>query len=126
MPPTQSCNALIIEDDRVFRTLISKKLVAMGHGVRAAENGQEGLEMLKEEKPDIILLDIIMPKTDGFEVLRSIQQSKDWKNIPVVVLSVLGQDQDIKAAKDLGAIDYIIKSTVSMDEAMEKVLSYCP
>ena len=82
--------------------------------------------MMRASKPDLVLLDLIMPVMNGFEVLKEMRADKSLKDIPVVILSVLGQDNDIKEAKKLGAIDYIVKSTLSMDEAMDRIAKHCP
>ncbi|OGK12183.1 hypothetical protein A2859_01010, partial [Candidatus Roizmanbacteria bacterium RIFCSPHIGHO2_01_FULL_37_16b] len=101
---------LLIEDDVFFRKFYVEKLKEKGFEIDEAGNGEEGIEMTRKLRPDLIILDIIMPKKDGFEVLNSLQSDNSLKNIPVLVFSTLGQDQDVEKAKKLGAIDYVNKS----------------
>ena len=117
---------LVIEDDRVYRSIIQKSLSDIGHPVRVAKDGKEGMEMMREERPDIVLLDLIMPVMDGFKVLQAMRKEPKLKDIPVVILSVLGQEKDVSAAKEAGADDYIVKSTLSMKEAIERIHEHCP
>ena len=87
-------------------------------------NGEEVLKVARARKPDLMLLDLVMPIKNGFEVLTELQQDKKYKGIPVIVLSNLGQDSDMAKAKALGAVDYFIKSNTSMKEVIEKVKGY--
>lgn len=113
---------LLIEDDRFFRHFYSLKLKEQGITVEVAENGQEGLEKLKTIRPDVILLDLIMPKKDGFEVLTEISRDQNLRTIPVLVFSILGQNEDIKKAIQLGATGYVNKALVDFDTLLKKVL----
>ena len=91
-----------------------------------AVDGNEAIAFAKEKVPDIILLDLIMPEKNGFETLEELKKMPETKDIPVIVLSNLGQDTDIKQSKDLGAVDYLIKSNYSMPEVIEKIKMYLP
>jgi len=112
---------LIIEDDRFLRELIIKKLVNEGYDAIEAIDGEQGLQKIKEEKPDLVLLDLILPGIDGFEVLAQKKDDASISGIPVVILSNLGQKEDIERGLNLGAIDYLIKAHFTPGEIIEKV-----
>ncbi len=112
---------LLIEDDTFFREFYSAKLQQEGMEVEMASDGDEGLKKADEIKPDIILLDIIMPKKDGFDVLQSLSQNATLKKIPVIVFSTLGQESDVEKAKKLGAVDYINKSFFDFEGLKTKI-----
>jgi DNA-binding response OmpR family regulator len=114
---------LIVEDDRFLRELISKKLVKEGYDIAEAVDGEEGLKKVKEEKPDLILLDLILPGIEGFEVLSRIKQDPATSQIPVIILSNLGQKEDIDRGMELGATDYLIKAHFTPGEIIEKIRS---
>lgn len=114
----------VIEDERFLREAIKDKLEREGFEVKEAINGQEGIKIIREEKPDLILLDLIMPVKSGFEVLEEIKKEESLKDIPVVVLSNLGQESDIEKSKELGAFDYLIKADFKMKEIVEKIKKY--
>ena len=115
---------LIAEDDRFLMKMGQAKLTKGGYEVIPAVNGDEALSKAKKEKPDIILLDIIMPQKNGFEVLELLRKDKKFKKTPILILSNLGQESDIKRGKELGATDYIVKSNMSISEVLKKVESY--
>lgn len=116
---------LVIEDDQLLRSLCSKKLMLEGFIVDAAIDSREGLDKVNKNKPDMILLDLVLPGMSGFEVLKIIKSNPD-KTIaatPVIILSNLGQESDIQKGKDLGAADYLIKATTTTDEIVDKIKS---
>lgn len=113
---------LIIEDEEIIRNLIKKKLVNNGFEVEAAENGKIGLEKLRSNRPDLILLDIIMPEMGGFDVLNDIQGT-DLEEVPVVIVSNSGQPVEIDKAKDYGVEDWIVKTEFDPNEVVKKVVS---
>ena len=115
---------LIIEDDRFLSKIYASKLSHEGIEADFALDGAEGLKKMKVSKPKLILLDLIMPKKDGFAVLEEMQSDASLKHIPVIVLSNLGQDEDILRAKKLGAKDFLVKSDSSMHEVLGKIKSY--
>jgi CheY-like chemotaxis protein len=117
---------LIIEDDAFFRNFYTTKLKEKGYEVVNAADGFEGLQKVKQENPNLILLDIIMPKVDGFQVLEALKQANLINSIPVIVFSTLGQEQDVEKAKKLGAKDYINKSYFDFDNMFQKIVSYLP
>lgn len=112
---------LIIEDDKFLRELITKKLVKEGYETAEAVDGEEGIKKVKEEKPDLILLDLILPGIDGFEVLSRIKDDPALAQIPVIILSNLGQREDIDKGLNLGAVDYLIKAHFTPGEIIEKI-----
>jgi DNA-binding response OmpR family regulator len=113
---------LIIEDEEAIALVLKEKFKAEGYSVQIASNGESGLEMAKSNNmPDIILLDLILPKKNGFEVLEELKTDPEFRSIPVVVLSNLGEDDNIKKAIYLGAADYFVKSQHPIKEVVEKV-----
>ncbi|MBI5306219.1 response regulator [Candidatus Wolfebacteria bacterium] len=113
---------LIIEDDIYIVRAYTIKLEKENIGAQSAVDGEAGIEFLKKNRlPDLIILDLMLPKKSGFEVLKEIKANNLWKNIPVVILSNLGQEEDIKKGKELGAIDYIIKADTNIEEVIVRV-----
>ncbi len=116
-------NVLIIEDDSFLRDLLKKKLESFGFKTSEAIDGDKGIKKTKEEKPDLVLLDLLLPTTDGFEVLSRIQEDPSTSAIPVIVLSNLGQKEDIDRCLKLGALDYLIKAQSTPDDIVAKVIT---
>ena len=114
---------LVAEDDRFLSRAITDKLSKEGFEVLNAFDGEEAIKLAVSKKPDIILLDIIMPKKGGFEVLEGIK-IKGGTKAPVIILSNLGQESDIIRGKELGAVDYMVKSNISLKEVVSKVRYY--
>ncbi len=117
---------LLAEDNRFLRKATEATLHRHGFTVVTAVDGEEALHLARSEAPDLILLDIIMPKMQGFEVLRSLKQSPDTSHIPVIVLSNLGQDRDIQQAMDTGAVAYLVKTDLSLEELVRRVEAALP
>jgi len=115
---------LVAEDDKYLNTAYRLKLTKAGYEVKMAEDGEEVIALLGEFAPDVILLDLMMPKKDGFITLEEVKKNDKWKTIPVIVASNLGQDGDIERAMKLGAADFVIKSDMSMEDLLKKVNSY--
>jgi len=116
---------LIIEDDDVLARMYQTKFEHDGFEVLIAFSGQEGIKMAQKDQPTVILLDIMMPRVDGFQVLKNLQSNPQTAKIPVVVLTNLGtSDVLIQEAKRLGAKDYLIKYQTSAKEVVEKVEGY--
>jgi len=107
---------LLVEDDRFLRRAAEASLKRKGFIVRAAVDGEEALRMAAAEPFDLILLDLILPKLPGFEVLRCLKGQRHTASVPVIVLSNLGQDDDVQQATALGALSYFIKANLSLDE----------
>ena len=112
---------LIIEDDKFLRELIVRKLSQENFDVVEAIDGEEGIKKIKETIPDLLLLDLILPGIDGFEVLSKIKEEPATASIPVIILSNLGQREDIERGLKLGAVDYLVKAHFTPNEIIEKV-----
>ena len=113
---------LVIEDEEIMIDLLQKKLTKEGYEISIARDGEEGLEVMKEIKPNLILLDIIMPKMGGFEVMEKMNKDKDLKKIPVIVISNSGQPVELDRAQKLGAKDWLIKTEFDPQEVIDKVV----
>lgn len=114
-------NILIVEDDRFLRELIARKLVKEDFNISEAIDGEEGIKKIKEEKPDLVLLDLILPGIDGFEVMSKMREDPSITRIPVIILSNLGQREDVERGLKLGAVDYLIKAHFTPGEIIEKI-----
>lgn len=112
---------LIIEDDKILADMYAVKFKKEGFDIIETQNGFEGVELAQKEKPDLILLDIILPQMDGFSILTSFKSNDELKNIPVILLTNLGQEGDIQKGKSLGAVDYLTKSNTTPAEVIAKV-----
>ncbi len=115
---------LIIEDEEVLLNLIEAKLRKEGYKVAIAKDGVEGLKMARKEKPDLILVDIIMPRKGGFEVMEEIRNEEEMKDIPIIVISNSGQPVELDRVKKLGVKDWLIKTNFDPQEVVEKVKKY--
>lgn len=116
---------LVAEDDKFLSSAYKAKLTKAGFEVTMASDGDEALKALKSYKPDVILLDLIMPNKDGFVVLEEVEQNEELKKIPVIIASNLGQKEDIDKGMALGAKDFVIKSNMSLDDLVSKINQYC-
>lgn len=112
---------LIVEDDKFLRELMAQKLIREGFKISEAVDGEEGLKKIKEEKPGLILLDLILPGIDGFEVLSKMKEDPESSQTPVIILSNLGQREDVERGLKLGATDYLIKAHFTPGEIIEKI-----
>ena len=116
----QKTKILMIEDDLFLRKIYRDKFSRAGFDFVEATNGIEGLNKAVSENPDLVLLDLILPQKSGFDVLIEMNRNKKTKNIPVIILSNLGQETDVKRGLSLGAKDYLIKTDVSLSEVVDK------
>ncbi len=112
---------LFVEDESALQKNLSDLFSQEGYETISALDGEIGLSLAKNKKPDLILLDLILPKASGFDVLKNLKEDKDTKNIPVIVLTNLESMGDIEKALALGATTYLVKSSYSLDEILEKV-----
>ena len=112
---------LVVEDDKFLREMISRKLDKEGYEVIQAVDGEKGEEKAKSEKPDIILLDLILPGIDGFEVLERIKKDPEVAGIPIIILSNLGQKSEVERGLSLGAVDFLIKAHFTPAEIVKKI-----
>ncbi len=112
---------LLIEDEEIMINLLQKKLIKEGYEVSIARDGKDGLKTMREVYPDLILLDIIMPRMGGFEVMEEMQKDKELKKIPIIVISNSGQPVELDKAQKLGARDWLIKTEFDPQEVVNKV-----
>jgi DNA-binding response OmpR family regulator len=113
---------LLVEDDPMVVKMYQRKLTMDGFDLSLAYNGEEGLIALFKNRPDIILLDIMMPKMNGFEMLKRIKSNERWKDIPVVMLTNLGdRPEDVQKCKELGALDYWVKANLPLKDLVDRV-----
>lgn len=110
-----------VEDDKFLSDIIARKLSTHGCQLFHATEGESALKMLEKERPDLVLLDILLSGIDGFEILRRIKGNAGTKAIPVILLSNLGQKDDIEKGKSLGAARFLVKATVTLDEIIEEI-----
>ena len=120
----RAVKVLLIEDDLSLLEMYSLKFREEGLALTTATDGLTGLELAKKELPAVILLDIMMPKMDGFAVLTELKKDEQTKKIPVLMLSNLGQENDIEKGKKLGANDYIVKASMTPTQVVDKTKSY--
>lgn len=112
---------LIIEDDSFLLGLEASKLKNSGYEILSASNGEEAVEKMKETGISVILLDLILPNFDGFDLLKKIRTSENTKNVPVIIFSNLSEKKDLEKAQGLGANKFIVKSNVTLDELVKDV-----
>ncbi len=115
---------VLVEDDETLAEVLMSELTEAGFKVFPAFDGNEGLKEVKAKKPDLVLLDLILPEKHGFEVLAELKKYPSTKTIPVIILSLLGDDEDIKKGLQLGADDYLVKSSHAVAEIVEKVKNF--
>lgn len=116
---------LLVDDEPDFLFLVKNRLEANGYRVTTAPDGTAALEAVKKERPDLILLDVLMPKMDGYEALEELRGVRGTRQIPVIMFSAKGQPDDLKLSKELGATDYLLKPFDPNDllQKIEKALS---
>ena len=112
---------LIIEDDKFLRKVLVRKLLKEDYQVIEATDGEEGLKSIKQDKPDLVLLDLVLPGIDGFEILDKMKTDSEMSKIPVIILSNLGEKKEIKRGLELGANDYLIKAHFTPGEIIDRI-----
>lgn len=112
---------LLVEDDDSLANVYMMRLEVEGFEIRRATNGEEALDAAREYRPDLILLDIMMPKVDGFDVLDMLRNTPQTSNIKIIILTALSQDSDRKRAQDLGADDFLVKSQVVIADVINRI-----
>ncbi len=115
---------MLVEDDRFLSSLIKARLEKDGFSVTQAFDGEQAIELLQgADRPNLVILDLIMPKTNGFEVLKTISMTPGLEQVPVIIVSNLAQDSDIEKARELGAKEYFVKVKISIDDLVDKIKS---
>jgi len=121
MEDNKDIHVLLVEDDTFLANIYKTKFEMENFKITVAENGELGLSEAKKKKPDIILLDILLPKMDGFSVLEKLKADENLKDVPVIMLTNLGQKDDVEKGFELGAVDYLIKAHFKPSETVDKV-----
>lgn len=121
MEEKNSVHVLLIEDDSFLANIYKTKFEMEGFKVSVSEDGESGIEDAKRKHPDLVLLDVLLPKLDGFTVLKKLKEDAALKDIPVILLTNLGQKDDVDKGLELGAEDYLIKAHFKPSETVEKV-----
>lgn len=112
---------LFIEDEPLLQKITAEILTQEGFNVKSALDGEAGLKMIMELKPNLVLLDLILPKKDGFEVLKEIKANEETKNIPVIILTNLEGTPDVERALELGATTYLVKANYELEDVVKKI-----
>ncbi|KKQ23021.1 hypothetical protein A2999_02340 [Candidatus Wolfebacteria bacterium RIFCSPLOWO2_01_FULL_38_11] len=117
---------LLVEDDPFLFSLLKNRLQKEGFEIVLAKDGEEALNYLANSNPDLILLDLILPKKTGFEVMEELRSNPQYQRIksPIIVVSNLGQQEDITKSKQLGAMEYYVKAKISIDELVENIKGF--
>ncbi|MFH1956762.1 MAG: response regulator [Patescibacteria group bacterium] len=110
---------LVIDDDVFFRKIYRDQLTKAGFDFLEATNGVEGIHKIQNEHPDLILLDLMLPMKNGFEVLKEVKKNPELEKIPIMILSNLGQEQDVKEGMNLGASGYFVKGETKISEIIK-------
>jgi len=121
MADKKDIHILLVEDDTFLANIYKTKFEMEKFNISVAGDGEAGLEAVKKRKPDIVLLDILLPKMDGFAVLENLKKDETTKDIPVILLTNLGQKDDVEKGLEMGAVDYLIKAHFKPSETVEKV-----
>ena len=121
MAQNSQVNIMIVEDDNFLADIYKKKFEMEGFKVSTANNGEKALVDIKKKMPDLVLLDILLPKLDGFAVLEKVKSDPVVKNIPIILLTNLGQPDDVQRGLEKGATDYLIKTHFKPSEVVDKV-----
>ena len=115
---------LLVEDEPLLANLLKQRLEKDGYTMLSAGDGEEALSVLKANHPDLILLDIILPKMSGFELMEKLKDNPAYGSSPIVIISNLGQDSDIEKGKILGAIGYFVKAKLSIEDLIKRIKSF--
>ena len=117
----ESKKILFVEDESALQTTFGNMLTKQGYEIIKAMDGKTGLELAREKKPDLILLDLILPKMDGFGVLKGLKENEETKEIPVIILTNLENTGDVQRALELGAMTYLTKANYTLSEISKKI-----
>ena len=120
---SQGVSILLVEDDSFISGMYQTKLSSLGYNVELVDNGEDATSRLLEDPlPDLVLLDVVLPKKDGFEILEDMRKQERTKELPVILLTNLGQKPDVERGIKLGADDYVIKAHYTPTEVVEKIV----
>lgn len=119
--PDLKTKVALVEDDPFLSKVLAFRLKEENFNVILAADGEQAIKVIKSERPDLILLDLLLPKKSGFEVLEEIKKDETTKKIPVIILSNLGQQTDIDKGMQLGAVDYLVKANFGIKDIVEKI-----
>ena len=112
---------LLVEDEPALQESFKTAFVGKGYELTQAMDGEEGLALMRAQKPDLVLLDLVLPKKHGFEVLKEMKSDANLKDLPVIVLTNLENSEDVEKALELGATTYLVKANYSLEEVVQKV-----
>ncbi|MBI5079526.1 response regulator [Candidatus Wolfebacteria bacterium] len=112
---------LVVEDDQFLASLLKNRLQKEGFDVLLAKDGEEALDILESTQPELVLLDIILPKKSGFEVMEEVRENPKLEKLAIVIISNLGQSEDMIRGQQLGAIEYFVKAKTPLDELIKKI-----
>lgn len=115
---------LIVDDEPILRQLFQKVMEHEGHTIHTAANGREALEVMRQQVPDLIMLDMQMPAMDGYTFLRLIRRHLDWAHVPVVIMSALASECDVRSVGALGVRDYMLKAGFSLPVLRKRLAKY--
>lgn len=121
MPDEKKIKVLIVDDDLTLREMYAERMKIEGYDVYVAKDGEEGIALAKKINPNVVLLDIMMPGTNGFGVLETLQKDPATEKIPILMLSALIQDENKEKSKTAGAVGYIVKSETTPADVIEKI-----
>ena len=116
-----SKSILLVEDDPFLIDIYTTKLKESGFGVEVASDGESALRKVKEKEPGLVILDIVLPQLDGWEILRQIKSDPKLKNIKIIILSNLGQKEEVERGVELGAVKYLIKAHYTPSQVVEEI-----
>jgi len=118
---SEKAKILVVEDEEILLAALEEELNQGGYETQGAADGSEGLEKIKSFKPDLVLLDLVMPKMERMQVLKKMKEDSETKNVPVVILTNLSDYERISEALSLGAKDYLVKANYSLADLLDKV-----
>lgn len=119
--PNSTKTILVCEDDVFYSNIYKTRLSAAGYQVETANNGDDAIKSIARKRPDLLLLDLIMPTKDGFQVLEELRANASTKDLKIIVFSNLGQEEDIKKAKSFNVLNYFVKTDISISELVKVV-----
>lgn len=120
--PLAGTKIVWVEDDKFLANMVGKRMTETGAELTQVVDGSKAFDVVKAVQPEVVVLDLLMPNVDGFEILRQIKADKETKAIPVIVLSNLGQKSEVERATTLGATKFIVKATVGLDQIVPEIV----